>query len=445
MSDHEKICILCGKSCAGQARIKNGKGQYAHQACAEAKQASKEKTPSPIESGSLYEEDAYNDALGGGMDDLLGDLSVQEEPAGSSVACPGCGHRMNEGVVVCMSCGFNTASGKGISTKTKEVKTGPGVGGAALGGVAAVSTVAAAPMLPLIGALIGGAIGAAVWAAFAYFTGYELGFLAIGVGVLCGVGATLGGGAQTTGGSMIAGVMAAAVAVGSIGVGKYVAIDLTFDRIIKEDVLGNLSVDDIGEAEALDALATGLCYERIDSGGVLAWDDPFLFVNAAEWPGDYPFEIREMVIDEWESLNDGDRINLRRDIADEGWGLTYHDIDEKWVLSSLANKEATRRAERGQTIDWPDPNLPIEFAYWPEDYPVDIQEQAIAKWDAMDADARDAYREDVHEQLRVAIKEFGKGSKELIKSSVIDSYKHPRQIVFIVLAVMAAYGIGSND
>ena len=35
----EKVCVLCGQSCAGQARIKNAQGQYAHQACAQAQQA----------------------------------------------------------------------------------------------------------------------------------------------------------------------------------------------------------------------------------------------------------------------------------------------------------------------------------------------------------------------------------------------------------------------
>ena len=40
----------------------------------------------------------------------------------------------------------------------------------------------------IVGGTIGGAIGAAIWAAIAAFTGYEIGWIAWGVGFLVGLG-----------------------------------------------------------------------------------------------------------------------------------------------------------------------------------------------------------------------------------------------------------------
>jgi hypothetical protein len=40
----------------------------------------------------------------------------------------------------------------------------------------------------LVGGLVAGAIGAGIWAVIAYFTGFELGWIAWGVGLLVGVG-----------------------------------------------------------------------------------------------------------------------------------------------------------------------------------------------------------------------------------------------------------------
>jgi len=162
MSDGEKICVLCGLSCAGQARTKNEQGQYAHMACVKARQ---EQQQGRVDDG-LGDEALYGEALGGGMDDLLGDIdspeAIDSELGGAAMACPGCGQRMDAGAVVCMACGYNTQSGRSMSTKSKEVKPGGGATGAALGGVAKVGGAAASPMLPFVGALIGGAIGAAV-------------------------------------------------------------------------------------------------------------------------------------------------------------------------------------------------------------------------------------------------------------------------------------------
>lgn len=113
----EKLCIICGEDCAGRPRLKDSKGQYACQACVEAKKrprpAPKAKAPSvPVAVAPPAGDDA-----GFGMDQFLGDV----RPADAN-PCPKCGMGRPEDAVVCMQCGFDSASGRGMSTKVSKEK-----------------------------------------------------------------------------------------------------------------------------------------------------------------------------------------------------------------------------------------------------------------------------------------------------------------------------------
>lgn len=79
--------------------------------------------------------------------------------------------------------------------------------------------------------LAGGAIGAAAWAAIGYFSGYEFGILAWGVGFLAGLGMALG----TMGrGGVGGGVLAAVIALGAIMAGKWYAVQFTLDDYLSK-------------------------------------------------------------------------------------------------------------------------------------------------------------------------------------------------------------------
>ena len=146
-----KICVLCGESCAGQPRIKNEKGQYAHRVCAEKQAAQRDTAPAAAaDADDLAHDDALmSDMLGDGLDDgmlddaLLGDLPSEPagEVGGMQAACPGCGNSLAQGTVVCMSCGFDTRSGKAKKIKVGKVKEpGSGIGAIASGAGAAAAT-----------------------------------------------------------------------------------------------------------------------------------------------------------------------------------------------------------------------------------------------------------------------------------------------------------------
>lgn len=112
----EKICIICGEDCADRPRLKDSNGQYACQACVEAK---KRRRTEPMPSAATVQKDApvAGDGIGFSMDDYLGDV----RPADAN-PCPKCGMGRPDDAVVCMRCGFNSESGRAISTRVSKEK-----------------------------------------------------------------------------------------------------------------------------------------------------------------------------------------------------------------------------------------------------------------------------------------------------------------------------------
>ena len=76
----------------------------------------------------------------------------------------------------------------------------------------------------LFGALVGGTIGALVWALIARLSGYEIGFIAWGVGIAVGMGSIMFGGRGDANG-----VLCALVTVAAIFAGKVLAIHWSLD------------------------------------------------------------------------------------------------------------------------------------------------------------------------------------------------------------------------
>jgi hypothetical protein len=99
--------------------------------------------------------------------------------------------------------------------------------------VGAAAMVAVGPVFWVIGGAVGGAIGAAIWAGIAYFTGYEVGWIAWGVGALAGVG-TMAGARESAG--FMSGIVASAIALASLLAGKFVAGSMVLDDLGLSDM-----------------------------------------------------------------------------------------------------------------------------------------------------------------------------------------------------------------
>ncbi len=430
MSHIEKVCVFCAQSCAGQARIRDSKGNYAHKACAEQAVAQKAATPEPM---------AGDDGLGGGMDDLLVDIEpIEPDAVAAASGCPGCGLRMEPGTVVCMNCGFDTQSGKGL--KTKQFDRAPKQSSKAASIGAAAGGMALKPVLPILGAVIGGLIGAGIWTFIAYQFNYEIGLIAIGVGVLCGIGAAIGSGGE---GGAFTGGMAALVAMGSICVGKYAAISMIVDDMYGSDLFTPLTLNEVDDEMVMTSIADDITRDYLDAGQPVEWPDPTIYLIAAVWPDDYPREIIDETWSVWDAMPFVEKSTERRELAQK-WDMRMRDVEDDWVMEEIAGGLVRSTQARGETIEWDDPYLPLKLTTWPDDYPEHIRTNALERWAGMNPDDQHTYRLDVLDDVNSRRTLGGETGQAIVKSGFMSTFMHPRQLLFMLVAVGAAFKLGSG-
>ncbi|MBO6513656.1 MAG: hypothetical protein JJ974_06815 [Phycisphaerales bacterium] len=359
MSQIEKKCVFCALSCAGQPRIKDADGNYAHKACAEKHQA-KQHAIEQEELGLSPEEPEMSAFL-----DDLPESSDTDQGSTLRAACPSCGTSVTGDAVICMSCGCNLQTGKNIKIsvgKSKSPRSGPSLG-------AKAGSMALAPILPIIGASIGGAIGAAAWAAVVYFFNYELGILAAGVGFICGLGAVIGARGE---GNAWSGMVAVVIALVSIVVGKS-AIHVMYLATLED--------------------------------------------------------IQSQIESEMAST------------------LTADSLDEFQIYQGLVDEIAEERISNRVAIDWPDPDMTLDEAYWPEDYPQDLIEETETTWSAMTPEAQGEFREARAAYLNEGLNEYNEMLQEeiaAVKDVKLADTLSPFDALWALLALGAAWGVGSG-
>ena len=112
-----KVCVVCAEDCSARPRIKDNEGRYACKACVEKKKAAPRPAAAaaraPARSATLLEDEPY-------VDPVLAELASGVQVVESATACPSCGLPISG--AVCMSCGYNAATGKAVSTRVKKPK-----------------------------------------------------------------------------------------------------------------------------------------------------------------------------------------------------------------------------------------------------------------------------------------------------------------------------------
>lgn len=111
----EKLCVFCGKDCAGQPRGKDPMGRYYHTACYEGRQQG---SSSAITASSGGRGPDNSDGEYSMLNELIGATGGAAAPA----PCPGCGQLMPGEAVICTSCGYNAQTG---GTLGVQVMSGP--------------------------------------------------------------------------------------------------------------------------------------------------------------------------------------------------------------------------------------------------------------------------------------------------------------------------------
>lgn len=223
---------------------------------------------------------------------------------------------MAAGAVVCTMCGFNSQTGRSLKVKT-------GVDGAiSAGGVAAAAGKGTLRLgLWLLGGGIAGAIGLAVWIGIMVATGYEIGYVAIGVGILIGAGVAITGQKHL---NVVSGLIAAAIAFFCVAGWKLLLVfGLMSMATASTAAVDQAIVDSLkgpeGDTVALDHYVFDVAQELADKGKKNVWPG-----GAAQRPvGDdevfdielFPEDVRKETRARWGKLTQAQRESYKEQLG----------------------------------------------------------------------------------------------------------------------------------
>ena len=193
-------------SCPGCGQRYRVKDEFAGKStkCTKCKAAMKVPLPPPPE---LDEPSADLSSL---LDDELAAPAKAPPPPPTTATCPSCQAPLPSGAVLCIACGYDL-----VEKKRRVAKSSSGKGGKKSKGPRSTS------MILLRGTAIsavGAVLGAIVWAMVAVVTGFQIGWVAWGVGAAAGGGMSYG--ADEIEDGTFPGIIAAFMALGGITLGK---------------------------------------------------------------------------------------------------------------------------------------------------------------------------------------------------------------------------------
>ncbi|MEO1236915.1 MAG: hypothetical protein AAFX76_09030 [Planctomycetota bacterium] len=157
----------------------------------------------------------------------------------------------------------------------------------------------------LAGGLIGGVVGGAIWAGIAYFTGYEIGWIAWGIGALVGYGTYRGAEAADVRG----GVMAVVISLLAIAGGKYAAVELAVSKAFSGGEVAALYDND-------EYVVSYLADEELEAMIRRGETPDFPAEADFEMPDsrdDYPFEVWNRAQSRWDQMSADDQQTFRDD------------------------------------------------------------------------------------------------------------------------------------
>lgn len=155
--------------------------------------------------------------------------------------------------------------------------------------------------------VIGGVVGAVVWAGVAYFTEYEIGWIAWGIGGLVGYCVALANKERLRSPAQ-AGVIAVVITALSIAGGKYLAVELL---VPSDDELVELFTQSFEDDEyVISYLADDVAAELEAAGRTVDWPEGVDPDNAAT-RAEYPADVWDEAVARWSGLSDAERTEFR--------------------------------------------------------------------------------------------------------------------------------------
>jgi len=162
--------------------------------------------------------------------------------------------------------------------------------------------------------ILAGIAGAAVWAGIAYFAGYELGWVAWGIGALVGFACAKG---SERGGAQVA-LLAAGITIMSLLAGKYLAVELLVDRELGsvEEAVADVMANFENEEYIISYLADEVVGERMEAGEPLDWPAGVDPDEGGAEAADYPADVWAEAEGRWNAMSADDQVAFLKETSD---------------------------------------------------------------------------------------------------------------------------------
>ena len=228
------------------------------------------------------------------------------------VKCRECGDQVSDQAHSCPHCGIPKPVVQGDNDHTSDAEDSYELESSELAPEKVSVEKKGGILNGIIVSFLCGIIGAAIWAGLAYFTGYEIGWVAWGIGGLVGFGFTF---ASRRSGALY-GFIASIITILSILGGKFAYTDL----IIGEEMGSKTDFIEYGLSEFLDELVLSYVSDEIiaeleSSGETVEWP-PDVDPEAADEEADYPPNIWAQANTRWNEMPTEDQHLYRDDIAE---------------------------------------------------------------------------------------------------------------------------------
>ncbi len=207
----------------------------------------------------------------------------------------------------------------------------------------------------IVGGVVGGLVGAAVWGAVTYYSGWEIGWIAWGIGGLVGLGVHLGG--RGHGGARL-GAIAVVLALAAVLLGKYATVRIELSAFLTSGVVPQSIIADI------------IVAEREEAGRPVRMPRPDLAESLGEM---YPPDIWSEAVQRWLAMDPQTREAAR---------VLPPLVDPDIGIVPLADEVVEDYQQSGRAVDWP-PGMNTEVAWRQAHYPADVWADAVGRWDAM--------------------------------------------------------------
>lgn len=166
-------------------------------------------------------------------------------------------------------------------------------------------------LLGIIGGIVGGVVGAGAWGIIAYLTGYEIGWIAVGVGFVTGLGVAIGSKGRA---GVMGGILAAVIALVAVAGGKFFAVEMLAQKYTSSNEFKNeIAAIELEESDLVMYVADLMAADMTAKGQPINWPSGMTVETASE-EKDYPPELWKDAAARWKALDDATKEQYRMDL-----------------------------------------------------------------------------------------------------------------------------------